>query len=285
MRANRWPRQPAGHTFWQEITDLQRAALYKVGVHRYRPARTTCSLAEANLAVLTRGWARLEIRTSSIDYTVMDLAGPGELLSPLHILDPHPPHWLGTAGLLHYTMLTKGNVLEVPRGAAMALLNDFPRMLGLILQIQTGQHHLALHEQASRRLPAEARLAGLVLSLLYRYGDSNGPDSKQFALTAPLSQRDLAVWIGASEASVTRTIRKWRRSGLITTGRRFLSILNPRGLAAIAVPDSADHSIAPAARDRRTSPEPYWLATLKGRQATSQGLVINSDLPPGLSRS
>jgi CRP/FNR family transcriptional regulator, cyclic AMP receptor protein len=49
-------------------------------------------------------------------------------------------------------------------------------------------------------------------------------------VTLPLTQDELAAWTGASRESVARVLRRMRASGLVATGRRSLTILDPDGL-------------------------------------------------------
>jgi CRP-like cAMP-binding protein len=71
------------------------------------------------------------------------------------------------------------------------------------------------------------RLALLLLELTERYGSvANG--------TMPLSQEELASLAGTSRATVTRAFVSWRKRGLIRTGQRRITIVDPKGLRQVA---------------------------------------------------
>lgn len=53
-------------------------------------------------------------------------------------------------------------------------------------------------------------------------------------LQLPLTREDLASMTGTTTESVSRTLSKWRRAGLIETGRRWTSLKDRDALAALA---------------------------------------------------
>jgi len=67
------------------------------------------------------------------------------------------------------------------------------------------------------------RLARLLLDLTERHNVAGGPGS---TAALPLSQEDLASLIGASRATVTRTLHNWRSRGAVSTGQRHVTVLD-----------------------------------------------------------
>jgi CRP-like cAMP-binding protein len=43
----------------------------------------------------------------------------------------------------------------------------------------------------------------------------------------PLSQEDLAAWVGASREATSRALGHLRKEGLVTTGRQRITLLDP----------------------------------------------------------
>lgn len=75
------------------------------------------------------------------------------------------------------------------------------------------------------------RLAALLVDLAERHGTLGKGGT---LITIPLSQEEIASLIGASRATVTRTLSDWRHRGLISSNRRHLTITNTTPLHRIA---------------------------------------------------
>ncbi len=76
--------------------------------------------------------------------------------------------------------------------------------------------------------PVQVRLASCLLHLADRFGE---PVDGVVHLRLPLTQDDLAALVDSSRDAVAKTLTHWRRLGLVETGRRRISILDPEGLA------------------------------------------------------
>ncbi|MFI6396441.1 helix-turn-helix domain-containing protein [Nonomuraea sp. NPDC050540] len=220
-----------------------------------------------HLTIVLRGWACLRAAQGGGHHSVVDVAGPGDLISPLHALTPEPPTWLGPTATIRAHMLTKGRILQIPREMIPGVTHA--PVLHRLLTHFSGQHqHALLHLHASSHLDVAARLARLLRQLWQRFGERRTPNGTALAL--PLSQADLASWIGASASAVARTLACWRAQHIIETGYSLIRILNPdalRTLAAYPPPSLAE----PA----RTVPTPPTL--------TGDFLPFGkTDLPPGL---
>ena len=72
-----------------------------------------------------------------------------------------------------------------------------------------------------------ARVAGRLVELADRFGEAV-PDGVR--ISVPLSQDELAGWVGASREAVAKALRVLRDRGLVTTGRRTMTVLDLDGL-------------------------------------------------------
>jgi CRP/FNR family transcriptional regulator, cyclic AMP receptor protein len=85
------------------------------------------------------------------------------------------------------------------------------------------------------------RLARLLLELARRYG-TPGPRAaggeRHVVIALPLAQEELASLASASRATVTRALHDWRERGLIQTGTRRTTIIDPAALRRLAGLDS-----------------------------------------------
>ncbi|HWV22728.1 MAG TPA: Crp/Fnr family transcriptional regulator [Thermomicrobiales bacterium] len=79
--------------------------------------------------------------------------------------------------------------------------------------------------------PADQRIASVLLQLVDKIGKQRGTD---VLIQMPLSRQDIADMTGAKVETVSRVMSDFRRSGLIESGRRWISVVDRDALAAIA---------------------------------------------------
>ena len=95
-------------------------------------------------------------------------------------------------------------------------------------------HRLEEAQQSVRRLSGgtvEQRIAASLLVLADKLGE---PRDESILLQLPLTREDLASMTGTTTESVSRTLSKWRRAGLIETGRRWTSLKDRAALGKAA---------------------------------------------------
>ncbi len=76
-------------------------------------------------------------------------------------------------------------------------------------------------------LDVVGRVAHRLVELAERYGEPSG-DGIRIGL--PISQRELAGWVGSSREAVNKALRQLERRGLIAIERRHLAVLDLDGL-------------------------------------------------------
>ncbi|MGW3350766.1 Crp/Fnr family transcriptional regulator [Nonomuraea rubra] len=276
---DRLPPQRAGQAnFWRHLSKLERDALTRVGTERSVEAGEAVPVRdEPGITVVTAGaWIRLQAGSARASRSIIDLAAPGDLVSALHPTDPTGPQWLGEMADIHGVVLARGRILDVAQEMIPIVLGDLPHIRHLIRTIQAEQLHFARQLQAVRRLKADMRLSRLLLSLLYRFGER--PMAGRNVLAPPLSQADLAAWIGAGETSIGRILRQWRGDGIVSSGYSWISIEDRKTLR-----DLANSAAVPYAR----YPAPGKGRSVSGSAASAQprrvaGGDLAADLPPGM---
>ncbi|MER6832049.1 helix-turn-helix domain-containing protein [Streptosporangium sp. NPDC000563] len=78
---------------------------------------------------------------------------------------------------------------------------------------------------------ANRRLAKALASLI-DHNKAMRTGSSEIVL--PLTQAELASWIGASRETVERSLRGWRARGIVHTGYRSITVLRPADIMWIA---------------------------------------------------
>lgn len=79
--------------------------------------------------------------------------------------------------------------------------------------------------------PVEQRVASTLLHLAAKIGQ---PEGEGTLIEMPLSRQDIADMTGAKVETVSRVMSELRRSGIIDSGRRWISVLDRAALSAIA---------------------------------------------------
>ncbi|MBI2244212.1 MAG: Crp/Fnr family transcriptional regulator, partial [Nocardioides sp.] len=128
--------------------------------------------------------------------------------------------------------LTVSCVLRISAAALRQVMNRHPAVALAVLDEVS--HRLEEAQQTVRRLSGgtvEQRVASSLLVLADQLGE---PRDGGVLLQLPLTREDLASMTGTTTESVSRTLSKWRRAGLIETGRRWTSLTDRAALAAIA---------------------------------------------------
>lgn len=213
--------------FWGSLGDGERTALSKQGRESvFARGMPLCMEGDASthVLILLTGWAKVLSTTIEGHEMVLGLRGPGDIVGEL------------AADLGGYRTATVRAV--VPVGALSVGVDRFTAFLDA--------HPAAAH--AYRRVMAERqrestdnlrgriessgaqRLARLMLDLAARCGVQT---EQGITLVIPLSQADLATWVGVSRATVTRALRQWRDRGLVSTAQGHTTIMDTAALRRI----------------------------------------------------
>ena len=116
--------------------------------------------------------------------------------------------------------------LDAEPGFATSLLNQFTGQLR-----STTRDVLALATGDALALVA-ARLSEMVTDPMFE--SFRSISDGVVVLEMPISQQELASWVGVSHRSTTAALRELRDRGLVTTQRLHIEVHDPEGLAVIA---------------------------------------------------
>jgi CRP-like cAMP-binding protein len=207
----------------EELAEVDRRFV----AHAYAAHTTLCRAGEParQLFVLGAGRVKLTRHPDVGCDVVVDVVLPGAMFGALPS-GTHP-----TYGETAET-LTGCCVLAIPVEQFRELLQAHPDVAAAV--IGSLGDHLSRARAALARLGApsvEQRIAATVLALVERAGHDR-PDMT--LVQVPLARVDLAAMCGTTTESVSRTLSRWRRAGVIESGRRWVGVADIDALRAIA---------------------------------------------------
>ncbi|GAA1927657.1 Crp/Fnr family transcriptional regulator [Streptomyces sodiiphilus] len=178
-----------------------------------------------HLFILATG--RVKVLRPSLDdgEVLVDVITPGAMFGSLAALGnsacPDTARTLTVSCALRLSAEGFREVLRRHPGVALAVLDDMAA-------------RLEASQQAMRRLAGgtvEQRVAATLLTLAGKLGEPRGDT---VLLQVPLTRSDLAAMTGTTTESVSRTLSRLRRDGVVSTGRRWTALTDPARLARIA---------------------------------------------------
>ena len=224
---------PPNTGFWTSLSDGDRAALSERG-HESVFARGTPLCREGDpsthVLVLLSGWAKVFSSTEEGHEMVLALRGPGDVIGEL-ATD------LGGCRTATVLALVRVEALLIGADRFNAFLEDHPGAVRVYRRVMAErQHEMGQNLRTRMESSGAQRLARLLLDLAVRCGyvTDNG-----VILAVPLSQADLASWVGVSRATVTRALREWRERKLVSTRQGRMTIVDPVALRRIGRAPSA----------------------------------------------
>lgn len=204
------------------------AALRRQGALR-RYDRGAVIFSERDIAdrlfVLERGWVLIRSCGPDGRDVVLGLRGPGEVLGELSVLDGKPRSATAVAAVDAELTVTPAAVLRTVLDA------DHEATRELLIVIADRLREADRRRLEYTTLDTLARVAARLLELAERFGE---PLPAGVRVELPLVQEDLARWCGASREATVKSLRTLRGLGLITTGRREVTIHDLRGMRQAA---------------------------------------------------
>lgn len=167
------------------------------------------------LYVLLEGRVRVTVVDAEGHELLLDLLGPGDTVGELSVIDGRPRSATVSA-------IEPGRALRVPSAQFVRYLQQHPRAAVALLQVLA--QRLRESDDTRLRLAAERtdqRVARRLLELAARHGE---PDGAGVRITAPLTQAELAAWVGASREGVSYALRELREAGAIAVDRRVITV-------------------------------------------------------------
>jgi CRP/FNR family cyclic AMP-dependent transcriptional regulator len=130
----------------------------------------------------------------------------------------------------------------------LAALEEQPGLAIVLLRSVVGRLRDADRKRAEfTALDVVGRVAHRLIELAEDYGVA--ADDGAILIDLPISQRELAGWIGSSREAVNKALQQLEREGLVGVERRRMTIRDPGGLRRRATQESlTGRSRAPTAR-------------------------------------
>jgi CRP/FNR family transcriptional regulator, cyclic AMP receptor protein len=167
---------------------------------------------------------RLKVSSFSEDgrESVLAFRGPGEVLGELAAID-------GKEHLATVTVVEAGEALVITAERFLAALEEQPGLAIVLLRSVVGRLRDADRKRAEfTALDVVGRVAHRLIELAEDYGVA--ADDGAILIDLPISQRELAGWIGSSREAVNKALQQLEREGLVGVERRRMTIRDPGGL-------------------------------------------------------
>ncbi|WP_241990307.1 MULTISPECIES: Crp/Fnr family transcriptional regulator [Cryobacterium] len=175
--------------------------------------------------LLAAGQAKAFRTTPTGQRTSLDFFGPGDVLGGLT--------WAGRSGYTETAVaLVTTCALRIDAGAFREVMLAHPSVaLGVLDVVSDRLARARSTEQQQASNTVTERVAAGLLRLADTFGVP-GDEPGATLIQLPLTRADLAAMAGTSAESVSRTMSRLRRDGLIDSGRRWTAVLDRTGLLA-----------------------------------------------------
>jgi CRP/FNR family transcriptional regulator, cyclic AMP receptor protein len=180
--------------------------------HQGGPAR--------NLYLIESGAVRLFALGEMGRELTLDVYGPGECIGETSLLDGNPR-------IVSAAALEKTVIYTMNRDDFLHCLELHPQMAWRVMVLLARRLEQATaYAENLVFLDVAGRVAAVMVELAARYGIKGSG----IELDAPLTQADLASWVGASREMVNKVLHAYRDQGLITMQGHKIVITDLAGL-------------------------------------------------------
>jgi CRP-like cAMP-binding protein len=166
---------------------------------------------------------RLKVSACSDDghEVVLGYRERGDVLGEFAAIDGEPH-------LATVTAVEPTEALVLPADRFLAGLEERPAVALRLLRSVIGRLRDADRKRLEfASLDATGRLARRLVELAERYGEAEGDC---IHITLPITQQELAGWVGTSREAVSKGLHRLRERGLIDVHRRSVTVLDLEGL-------------------------------------------------------
>lgn len=191
---------------------------YGKGAYLYHPGNPAM-----NFHLVEAGLVRLFFTDVHGQEYLLELVGPGSMIG-VPLLYEDQLRALGAAAVVPSV------VLALPQQDMVRFAQRFPRLMHNIYRtLDISMRRMMKFIQTLIILGVDGRLAALILYL----SDLNTGQGEPNEFEAPVSQAELARWLGASRGHLNRALNRLQQLGLIRVEGQQFTILNRRGLQQI----------------------------------------------------
>jgi CRP/FNR family transcriptional regulator, cyclic AMP receptor protein len=201
--------------FWGLLTPAEHTVLSAAGTDReYATGAVICHEGEVTTHVLVvrRGLLRVTATSANGQEKVLAVRGAGDIVGERSAIDGLPRS---------ATVRAVGDVraLVVSAAGFAALCQRYPRIAWAVLTVVVARQRDTDRQRLQISGTATQRVAAVLLDVALERGIAD-----QGAVG--LSQEELAGIAGTSRESLVRVLRSLRESGIISTGRRKIDIID-----------------------------------------------------------
>jgi CRP-like cAMP-binding protein len=212
--------------FWDLLTpDEQSAFSRRSGRRRWRRGDVLCREGDDTewVAVIEEGRVKASCHTASGAEVVLAVRGPGSLLGELAAVDAQPR----SATLMALEPVT---ALVMPPREFQSYLAENGRVAVHLMRLLAER----LRDADRKRIEfgaqdTKGRVAARLVELAERFG---APVKGGVQIALPLSQDELAGWVGSSREAVSKALGSLRAAGWIQTRRLAVTVLDLDALRA-----------------------------------------------------
>ncbi len=207
---------------WVDLGSMGRQRTYRKGQVIFREGQ-----AGGTVLAIRSGVVKISVVTPAGRDILLAVKEAGALVGELSAIDGRPRSATATA-------LDAVEAIALPDRAFNEFLDMHPRMAVRLLRTLSEQIREAATRTADRDTgDTTSRVARRLVSLAERYGEYNGP---VIEVNLPITQEDLAGWVGATREATSRSLGRLRDLGCLRTGRQRIVLLDVpalRGLATV----------------------------------------------------
>jgi CRP-like cAMP-binding protein len=207
----------AAHTLAELVVARGRETQLATGQLLFRQGDSSTSV-----YACVRGRLKAYITTPAGHDLLLGIKHPGQAFGELSAIDGRPR--AGSVAAMEPCI-----VAQMSRDAFLSELRHAPDLALSVLRELSDQLRRSNARAAARDAECLATRAGHMLLELAGQFARHGPQTGHIEL--PISQSDLASWIGAGREATARALADFRASGLISTGRCKIVVLDLDGLA------------------------------------------------------
>lgn len=211
-------------SFLGSLTDGSQRELIASGrAVSFRPAASLFSAGDVSnrIGVILEGRVKVSSFTEDGKEIVLAVRGSGDLLGEQSAIDGEPHGATATA-------MEPARVLIVPADRFLEFLSTHADAAIVLMRMLSAR----LRDADRKRIEfgafdTEGRVASRLLELAGTYGRSVDAGLR---IDLPLSQQELAGWVGSSREAVTKALQALRGRGFIETERRAITVIDMDGL-------------------------------------------------------
>lgn len=171
--------------------------------------------------VVISGRVKLSSSSEGGKEVILAVRGPGDLVGELSVLD-------GSDRLAAAIALENVEVLVVTAAKFHHFLEQHPSSALILLRMLSARQRDADRKRIEfASYDSVARVATRLVELAERFGEQATAGVK---IDLPISQEELAGWVGASREAVSKALQSLRGRKLVETSRRAITILDLEGL-------------------------------------------------------